>query len=108
MIAKGSLPQSGTEGIEGKGKGTSEPISCGCVVAPATKSRGRQVLTRCEEGERLWSELRSARDARFESLDHATHGRRRGARTREGREILDRFLGARDTYQLHVFGEVIG
>ncbi len=88
-------------------KNVETALPCGCAVMAATKSRGRYVLSRCEEGERLWSELREARDDRQESLDYRAHGRGRGARTREGREIRDRFAAARDEYHVHVFGAVL-
>ncbi len=95
----------GGEGIKGEGPTDTNP--CGCVVSKPTKSSGRRVIARCAEGERLWDELRDARDERRESLQYSAHGRRRGARTREGREILDRFVAARDDFHRHVFGEVI-
>ena len=91
MIARGIIARGG---IEGKGKGATEPNPCGCVVAPATKGRGRYVVSRCEEGERLWDELRCRRD-------ELEAGERRGGR-KGHKARIDAFALARDEHARHV------
>lgn len=97
MTARARIPETpvgGTPGVVGKRE-------CGCVVAAATRARGRRVIERCAEGQRLWDELRARRDE-MQADELRLPGWRVGHKARR-----DAFAQARDEYHRHVFGEVM-
>lgn len=89
-----------TESIADRGTAEEgiEHLACGCSVSAPTRTSGSRVLSRCNEADGLWRELREVRDEMRAGTD-------RGEKVGHKRRI-DAFARARADYQRHVFGEV--